>query len=102
MLTLDQYLERRLTRAMIKAAQKMGAQHRTLLRKVSAKYGVPPGVIVAVWGLESNYGRFSGVRPTIAPCSCACRQFSSRTGPRGPGKRVQSPAAKIAGSLVRP
>src|SRR5438309_4976555 len=65
-LTLDQYLERRLTRAMIKAAQKMGAQHRTLLRKVSAKYGVPPGVIVAVWGLESNYGRFSGVRPTIA------------------------------------
>jgi peptidoglycan lytic transglycosylase B len=65
-LTLDQYLERRLTRSMIKAAQKMGVRHRTLLRKVSAKYGVPPGVIIAIWGLESNYGRFSGVRPTIA------------------------------------
>jgi membrane-bound lytic murein transglycosylase B len=65
-LTLDQYLDRRLTRSMIKAAQKMGAQHRTLLRKVSAKYGVPPGVIIAIWGLESNYGQFSGVRPTIA------------------------------------
>ena len=37
-----------------------------------------------------------------APCSCAWRQFSSRTGPCGPGKRVQSPAAKIAGSDVRP
>jgi membrane-bound lytic murein transglycosylase B len=65
-LTLDQYLERRLTRGMIRTAQKMAAQHRTLLRKVSAKYGVPSGIIVAIWGLESNYGRFSGVRPTIA------------------------------------
>jgi membrane-bound lytic murein transglycosylase B len=65
-LTLDQYLDRRLTRPMIKAAQKMAVEHRTLLRKVSPKYGVPAGVIVAIWGLESNYGRFSGVRPTIA------------------------------------
>ncbi len=65
-LTLDQYLDRRLTKSMVKTAQKMAAQHRPLLRKVSAKYGVPPGVIVAVWGLESNFGRFSGVRPTIA------------------------------------
>ena len=65
-LTLDQYLDRRLTRSMVKSAEKMAAQHRTLLRKVSAKYSVPPGVIVAVWGLESNFGRFSGVRPTIA------------------------------------
>jgi membrane-bound lytic murein transglycosylase B len=65
-LTLDQYLERRLTRSMIKAAQKISVQHRTLLRKVSARYGVSPGVIVAIWGLESNFGRFSGVRPTIA------------------------------------
>ena len=32
---------------------------------MSGKYGVPPRVIVAVWGLESNFGRFSGVRPTI-------------------------------------
>jgi membrane-bound lytic murein transglycosylase B len=65
-LTLDEYLERRLTRPMTRAAQKVAAKHRTLLRKVSARYGVPPGVIVAIWGLESNYGRFSGVRPTIA------------------------------------
>jgi membrane-bound lytic murein transglycosylase B len=65
-LTLDEYLQRRLTRPMVKTARKMGAQHRALLRKVSAKYGVPSGIIVAIWGLESNYGRFSGVRPTIA------------------------------------
>ena len=27
---------------------------------------MPAGILVAIWGLESNFGRFSGVRPTIA------------------------------------
>src|ERR1700730_904071 len=39
--------------------------HRTLVREVSEKYGVPPTLLVGIWGLESNFGRFSGVRPTI-------------------------------------
>lgn len=65
-LTLDQYLKRRLTRGMIRTARSVVRTHATLLERVSARYGVPPAVIVAVWGLESNFGRFSGVRPTIA------------------------------------
>ena len=32
---------------------------------MAAAYGVEPRVQVAVWGLESNFGRFSGVRPVI-------------------------------------
>ena len=28
-------------------------------------YGVPAPVVASIWGLESNFGRFSGVRPTI-------------------------------------
>ena len=31
----------------------------------SATYGVPPAVVVAVWGIESNFGQFTGVRPTV-------------------------------------
>jgi membrane-bound lytic murein transglycosylase B len=65
-LTLDQYLQRRLTAKMIRSARAMGKEHKALLDRVSGKYGVPPGIVVAVWGLESNFGRFSGVRPTIA------------------------------------
>ncbi|MBE3072927.1 MAG: lytic murein transglycosylase [Acidobacteria bacterium] len=65
-LRLDQYLARRVSRKTIKSAREMAARHRTLLARVGAKYGVPPRIIVAVWGLESNFGQFTGVRPTIA------------------------------------
>ena len=65
-LTLDQYLERHLTPQTVATARQMAREHKALLSRVNAKYGVPPGIIVAVWGLESNFGRFSGVRPTIA------------------------------------
>jgi len=65
-LTLEEYLQRRLTAKTITTARAMAKQHHDVLSRVSSKYGVPPGIIVAVWGLESNFGRFSGVRPTIA------------------------------------
>jgi peptidoglycan lytic transglycosylase B len=65
-LTIDQYLKQHVGRKTVRTAREMARRHATLLKKVSAKYGVPPAIIVAVWGLESNFGRFSGVRPTIA------------------------------------
>jgi membrane-bound lytic murein transglycosylase B len=64
-LNLTAYLKRRLTRPTLRTAQEMYTQHRELLTSVGKKYGVPPRIITAVWGLESNFGRFAGVRPTI-------------------------------------
>jgi len=64
-LNLESYLKRRLTPSVVRTAQKMYSEHRSLLTKVGEKYGVSPRVVIAVWGLESNFGRFAGVRPTI-------------------------------------
>jgi membrane-bound lytic murein transglycosylase B len=64
-LDLTAYLKRRLTGGTLRAAQQMHTRHRALLQAVGKKYGVQPRVITAVWGLESNFGRFAGVRPTI-------------------------------------
>jgi membrane-bound lytic murein transglycosylase B len=44
----------------------MLARHRTLLTRVSDTYGVTPSIIMAIWGMESNFGRFIGTRPIIA------------------------------------
>ncbi len=52
-------------------------QHRALLDQVSAQYGVDPATIVAVWGVESDYGRVFGKRPllqSLATLSCNGRR----------------------------
>jgi len=65
-LSLEQYLGRRLTPKMVTRGREMFGRQRATLEEVGSKYGVSPRIIVSVWGLESNFGRFSGVRPTIA------------------------------------
>jgi membrane-bound lytic murein transglycosylase B len=65
-LPFDRYLKQRLSSRTIQAGRRYAAQHAGLLRKISAAYGVPAEVIVATWGIESNFGRFTGVRSTIA------------------------------------
>lgn len=64
-LSIDRYVQRRLTRNFIRAARSHFSEQRTLLTRVAKQYGVQPRFIVAVWGMESNFGRFSGVRPTV-------------------------------------
>ncbi|MFA3129600.1 lytic murein transglycosylase [Acinetobacter pittii] len=41
------------------------AQHRDVLNRASQTYGVPPETIVAVWGVESNFGDISGKYPLL-------------------------------------
>jgi membrane-bound lytic murein transglycosylase B len=68
-LSVDRYLQRRLTKKIVRTAREMRRSHRVVLERVADRYGVEPAVLVAVWGLESNFGRFAGVRPTISVLS---------------------------------
>jgi len=45
--------------------QAMLAEHGPLLQRVAAAYGVDPATVVAVWGVESNYGRITGKYPLV-------------------------------------
>ncbi len=61
----------------VEEGRAMLAQHAALLQRVSAEYGVDPATIVAVWGVESDYGRVFGKRPllqSLATLSCAGRR----------------------------
>jgi membrane-bound lytic murein transglycosylase B len=64
-LPLETYISRRLTLTLIRTGRRMFATHKEALAAISEKYGVPPHIIAGIWGIESNFGRFSGVRPTI-------------------------------------
>ncbi len=78
-LSVDQYLQRRLTRAVVRTGRQMASKHDGVLSRVGAAYGVPPRILVSIWGLESNFGRFSGVRPTIQ--ALATLAWEGRRGP---------------------
>jgi membrane-bound lytic murein transglycosylase B len=64
-LDLDAYLKRRLTAPTVRLARQMHTKHAALLGRIEKAYGVPSRILVSVWGLESNFGRFAGVRATI-------------------------------------
>ena len=62
-LTFWKYLDGRVTDKRVERGRALLAQHRDLLERVAAKYGVQPQFLVAFWGLESNFGDYTGVFP---------------------------------------
>lgn len=71
------YLAALVDRQRVADGRAMLQQHRDLLDRVSAQYGVDPATIVAVWGVESDYGHVFGKRPllqSLATLSCAGRR----------------------------
>lgn len=55
------------------------AQHASTLARIEAEYGVDEETVVAVWGVESDFGRVFGKRPlltSLATLSCAGRRQS--------------------------
>ncbi|MGB1540453.1 MAG: lytic murein transglycosylase, partial [Rickettsiales bacterium] len=59
-MTLEQYLTRVVNDRRVREGRRLMAQHRTLLHKVSEKYGVQPRFIVTLWGVETNFGSNTG------------------------------------------
>jgi len=64
-LTFWRYLNNSINDKRIRQGKKMLARHRALLKKTADRYGVPARFIAAFWGLETNYGEFTGVFPVI-------------------------------------
>ena len=68
-LTLDQYLKRVVTPLKIKNANKKYKENKEILIKVGEFYGVQPRFIVALWGIETDFGRLTGGFPVISSLS---------------------------------
>jgi membrane-bound lytic murein transglycosylase B len=63
--TLDQYMERRVSPAMVDLGRDLLAQHTTLLERIEREYGVQRRFILAIWGMESRFGQFTGGVPVF-------------------------------------
>lgn len=59
-LTFQDYLDRVVNDARVVRGRQMLEEHRDLLQAVSHRYGVQPRFIVALWAIESDFGRITG------------------------------------------
>lgn len=56
--TYDRYLSRRLSDWKTSTGRKLSSEHQEVLNQVAERYGVQPRFILAIWGMETNYGTF--------------------------------------------
>ena len=63
--TLDWYLNRVISSERVDRGREMGRRYRSLLTQVGEKYGVQPRFILAIWGIETHYGKITGGFPVL-------------------------------------
>ena len=63
--TSTQYMEGMLPASRINQGRELLAKHDALLSRIEQKYGVQKRFIVALWGMETNYGGYTGNFSTI-------------------------------------
>ncbi|MFO1059295.1 MAG: lytic murein transglycosylase [Dongiaceae bacterium] len=64
-MTFQQYAERVVPPARVERGRALLAQNRALLTAIGQRFGVQPRFIVALWAIESDFGRVMGDYPII-------------------------------------
>ena len=62
---LDRYLSTRITRTVVNRGRALAKQHSTLLGQIQNEYGVQRRFVLAIWALESRFGRNIGREPVF-------------------------------------
>lgn len=71
------FYARRASPWLLNKARKKMKQHARILARVEKRYGVPPAVIVTIWGMESNFGNGSAklnIVRSLATLAYDCRR----------------------------
>ena len=64
-LTFAEYLNRVVPQNRVVTGRKKLREHQSLLTRISQRYGVQPRFLVALWGIETDFGRYMGDFPMI-------------------------------------
>jgi lytic murein transglycosylase len=76
--TFEQYVSTRVGAGRINGGRAMLQRHAALLSSIEAKFGVPRQILVAIWGLETDFGKGDmgklPVMRTLATMAHDCRR----------------------------
>ena len=64
-LSFEEFSAKRLTRDRIRRGKAALRTHAELLARIEKRFGVAPQVLVAIWGLETDYGENIGTRSSL-------------------------------------
>jgi membrane-bound lytic murein transglycosylase B len=76
-LSLDQFLAKRGGPAIVARGRALKQTHAALLASIQQRYGVPPGPLLAIWGMETGFGRSRGNQhalSAVATLAYDCRR----------------------------
>jgi membrane-bound lytic murein transglycosylase B len=76
-LSLDQFLAKRGAPAIVARGRSMKQSQAALFASIQARYGVPPGPLIAIWGMETGFGSQHGnqnMLSSIATLAYDCRR----------------------------
>lgn len=59
------YIDRLAADSRIQLGRQKLEKHRAPLAEIEARYGVPPQILVSIWGIESSFGTSTGQRQVI-------------------------------------
>ena len=65
-LSLEQFMQKRGGAAIVARGRKMKAANAALFAKLEKRFGVPAGPLIAIWGMETAFGSFTGRQNTIS------------------------------------
>ncbi len=65
-LSLSQFMAKRGAGGIISRGRSLKKANAALLANIQKRYGVPPGPLLAIWGMETGFGGFNGSQPTIS------------------------------------
>jgi membrane-bound lytic murein transglycosylase B len=76
-LSLDQFLAKRGGSAIVARGRGLKQSHAALFASIQQRYGVPPGPLLAIWGMETGFGRMRGnqnMLSAVATLAYDCRR----------------------------
>ena len=76
-LSLDQFLAKRGASAIVSRGRSLRQSQAALFASIEQRYGVPPGPLIAIWGMETGFGSQRGnqnMLSSIATLAYDCRR----------------------------
>ncbi len=64
-LSFEQFYARRVDGALLNRGRRLMQTHAATLSRIEQRFGVPPQVLIAIWGLETSYGAQSSGKYNI-------------------------------------